>query len=65
MCIRDRLGTVCQAPKQMGVLAIDTMLKALTTGDFDQGLRIGIADEVNQLSLKECEAGWHQPDEDA
>lgn len=52
------LGTVCQSPKQMGQLAVDTLVDAFETGEFDQGLRIGLADEVTRSSLADCSSGW-------
>lgn len=52
------LGTVCQSPKTMGALAVSTMLKAFSTGDFNQGLRIGLADEVTRATMDDCRVGW-------
>lgn len=52
------LGTVCQAPSIMGATAVETMLDAFSTGDFNQGLKISVAKEVTRKTMEECKVGW-------
>jgi len=52
------LGAVCQAPRDLGVLAVETMVDAFRTGNHDQGLKIGVASELTKSTVSHCRAGW-------
>jgi len=52
------LGAVCQAPRDLGLLAVNTMVEAFETGKHDQGLKISVASELTKDTLSDCRSGW-------
>ena len=55
------IGAVCLAPRDLGRLAVSTLMDAYRTGDHDQGLKIGVASELtrdSESAIASCREGW-------
>lgn len=58
LAIDSLIGAVCQAPRELGQLAVETMVEAFESGDHDQGLKISLAKELTKNTLSDCREGW-------
>lgn len=52
------VGSVCQKPGDMGALAVDVAVEALTTGTLDRGLQFYETPLVTADSMSECVPQW-------